>query len=165
MGLARTRHTVMRNGEFSQASGATYYQGSPAGVDTSGTLNIITTTTHDSGAKSYVGVFRNTSAYDALQQDDKAAIFMGPAILTFQYNIANTNNSSINNDGAPGNQTGDAYPYDSTLTWNEADRLYLTTTGLWSNVVAVAGDPIYGTVLKVGTNYLTVFMYGSPSSY
>ena len=165
MGLGRTKDTIMRIGEYSQASGATYYQGSPAGVDTDGNLNIMTSTTHDNGTKSYIGIFRNTSAYDAAQQDDKATVFMGPAIVTMQYNVANTNNSSINNDGAPGDQDSDAYPYDSTLTWNEADRLYLDTAGLWSNVAATEGDPIYGTVLKVGSNYLTVFLYGCPAYY
>ena len=165
MGLARTKDTVMRNGEFSQASGITYYQGSPAAIDADGNLDLALNNELTASTQSFVGIFRNTSAYDATMQDDKAAVFIGHSIVTFQKNIANTNNSSINNDGAPGYQTGDDYPYATapSTAWNEAQKLYIGADGKWTNAAASESDPHYGCVLKVGSNYLSVLLYGTPA--
>jgi hypothetical protein len=79
-------------------------------------------------------------------------------------NSANTNNTSINVDGSAG-QAGDDFPYDSTLTWNEADRLYISAAGLWVNVKVNSNDPHYGIVLKAATDYILVYMYGTPCQW
>lgn len=162
MGLGRTKITLFREGEFSAKSGITYYGGSPAAVNTAGEITLCTNTLVNAGTASYVGIFRDSSGAVSGVKDLKTTVFMGPAIVTFQKNSANTNNTSINNDGAPG-QTGDSEPYDTSLAWDEADRLFIGTTGLWRRTAATANDHAYGTVLKVGTNYLTVLLYGTPA--
>lgn len=166
MGLGRTKITLFREGEFTAKSGITYYGGSPAGVNKSGELvkPIVTNLNlarSNASAESFVGIFRDPSGSVSSVLQGKTTVFMGPCIATLQKNSANTNNTSINNDGAPG-QTGDDYPYDTTLSWDEADRLFIDANGKWVRTAANANDAHYGTVLKVGTNYLTVLFYGAP---
>lgn len=167
MGLGNQRTTTIRNGEFLAAAGQTYVSGSPAAIDKAGQLRLATNAAinlarTDPSALSYIGLFVRTSGFDAVRGKGEAPVYMGPTIVTLQKNVNNINNSSLNNDGAPGNQPGDDYPYDATLAWDEADRLFIGATGKWQRTAATGGDPHYGTVLKVGPNFLTVLLYGGP---
>lgn len=47
--------------------------------------------------------------------------------------------------------TGDDYPYDENLSWDEGDLLYISTAGLWINYAqgtSVTKCQIYGYVIK-----------------
>lgn len=168
MGLGRFKQTTHKNGELlSQASGTTYWSGSPLAVRKDGAVELASVTdlnlARSSGnATAYIGIARNTSATDALQRDSKVSFLTGTAIVTFQKNSANSNNASINNEGSAG-ESEDDFPYDENLSWDEADRLFIDANGVWVRTAANADDPHYGVVLKVGTNFLTVLLYNSPS--
>jgi len=166
MGLARSKFTLHRNGEWSTKANETYYGGSPAGVNKSGEI-VKTNCTNlnlarsNASAESFIGVFRDPSASVSSVLNNKSTLLIGCSIVTLQKNSANTNNTSINNDGSPG-QSGDDYPYDTSLAWDEGDRLFINASGVWVRTATNAGDCHYGTVVKVGTNYLTVLFYGCP---
>lgn len=166
MGLSRIKNTSIRQGEFATKASITYYGGSPAGINKTGEIVNCNCTNlnlarSNANAESYVGIFRDPSATVSSVLGNKSTLFIGPAIVTFQKNSANVNNTSINNDGAPG-QSGDDFPYDDSLTWDEGDRLFINASGKWRNLAVNANDAHYGTVLKAGTNFLTVLLYGSP---
>lgn len=151
MGLGRNRYTIHKVGEYSQASGATYKGGSPAGINTSGEL--VPAVAGGSNC-TYVGIFANASSVDANTKDLKSTFYAGTCILTLLKALPNTNNSTTNVEGTAG-VAGDDYPYNSALTYNEGDKLYVGATLGWTNVNPNSNEAV-GVVLYAGTNSLTV---------
>lgn len=170
MGLSRYRQSVigMKISWYKQKALETYYGGSPLAINHSGELVLakyddLAATKTDTTATTYVGAAYNPSAVDATTYNGLATFLPDCSVVTLCKNSVNTNNTSINKDGTAG-QTGDDYPYDTALTWDEGDLLFINTVGKWTNVNPSAGKPCYGTVLESGTNYITVLLYGGPAA-
>jgi len=168
MGLGRQKFTVLKVGEFAQETGAVYYGGSPMAITQTGTLRNakyaqLASAKSDATATTYVGIAYNTSTVDADTYGGKSTFLAGACVVTMSKMLANTNNSVLNVQGTAG-QSGDDYPYDTTLTWNEADLLFVGHTGKWVNVNPASGKPAFGTVLEVGTDSITVLLYGGTNA-
>lgn len=170
MGLSRYRQSVIgfKISWYKQKANETYYGGSPLAINHTGYLVLakydeLAATKTDATATTYVGIAYNPSAVDATTYQGLSTFMPDCSVVTFSKNVANTNNTTINKDGTAG-QTGDDYPYNTALTWDEADLLFIGTDGLWTNVNPSAGKPCYGTVLESGTNYITVLLYGGPTA-
>lgn len=168
MGVGRKMFTVLKVGEWLQEPDAVYYGGSPLAITTNGKLTLakygtLVATKTDSTAVTYVGVARNNYHTDSLTYQGQTTFFAGACIVTLMKGLPNTNNSSTNVEGTAGDAY-DEYPYDTTLTWNEKDLVFVGHDGLWVNVNPASGKPCQGTVLTVGTNYITVLFYGGTNA-
>lgn len=158
MSLGRNRYTIHKVGEYAHKSGATYYGGSPASVNTSGELEIA----KKDGSTAYVGIFANYSGVDAKTKDRKSTFYAGTCLLTLMKALPNTDNRTTNVEGTAG-VDGDEYPYDTTKVYNEADLLYVDANGLWTNVNPGSKEAL-GVVMYAGTNSLTVLFANKPGA-
>lgn len=166
MGLGRRKFTVTKAGEWVNDGTSTYWGGSPLAVNQSGKLTLakyaqLASAKSDATSTTYVGVAYNTSAEDARTYQGQTTFVIGACILTMGKMQANTNNSVLNVQGTAG-QYQDDYPYNNALTWNEGDLVFVGHDGKWTNVNPASGKPSFGTVLEVGTDYITVVFYGAP---
>lgn len=150
MSLGRNRYTIHKVGEYSQLAGTTYYGGQPCAINTSGTLEKAIS----DGSTTYVGIFANYSAVDAKTKDVKSTFYAGTCVLTLMKATPNVDNRTTNVEGTAG-VDGDDYPYNTTLVYNEGDKLYVGADGLWTNVNPGSKQAL-GVVLYAGTNSLTV---------
>lgn len=168
MGLSRKKMTTMKVGEFQRQAGETWYGGSPAGINKSGKLVLahygtLVASKTDSTAISYVGIFVNPSLVDADTYKGQSTFYAGTCIVTMTKLNQNTDGSVTNVDGTAFLK-GDGYPYDSSLTFDESNLLYVDINGLWTNVQPSSGKPCFGTVIEVGTSSITALMYNVPSA-
>jgi len=168
MGLGRDKFTVTKAGEWIADSASAHVGGSPMAVNQSGKLTLakyaqLASAKSDGTSTSFVGVAYNSNTVDQKTYKGQATFVLGSAILTLSKMLPNTNNSVLNVQGTAG-QEGDDFPYDTSLTWNEGDLMFIGQDGKWTNANPASGKPCYGTVLEVGTSSITVVFYGSPSA-
>lgn len=139
----------VKNGEFSAASGVTYYGGSPCYVTSGGTLGVPVL---DTGTTAFVGIFANSNLTDFAGQtvaSAPATFYAGTLICRLTSGTTSLSASSY----------ADALPYTSTDTWVAGDKLYVADTGLWTNTAPSSDAVPRGVVLAVGSTYLDVMFY------
>ena len=167
MGIDRIKFTGIKEGDYAVEAGESYVGGSPAAININGHLvkakyGTLAASKTDSTAVSYVGVFVNTSGVDGVQIESKATYYAGPTFVTFTKLLLSANNANKNAFGGAG-VADDDYPYDHALTFAPKDLLFIDTNGKWTNVNP-ASTPCFGVVLAVGTNFITVQLYGGPTA-
>ena len=128
---------VFKDGEIPMdpASGA-YYGGAPAAIGANGAALAVI------DAAKFIGVFKNSSYEDA--QNGNCTIVYGGKIVLL--------NGSNQIDSVVNGVTVEGAAYNTALTYNAGDYLYITvTSGLWTNV---AGTVPRGIVISPasGTN-------------
>jgi hypothetical protein len=111
-----------------------YYGGQPATIDANGVrLALVADET------AIIGVFKNSSYQD--RQNGNATILGGVCRLKF----INGSGSADNTD--PNGNVIEGAPYDTTITFNPGDKIYVSAAGLWTNVSGGAGTA-KGIVIK-----------------
>jgi len=114
----RESQLVFKDGEIPMdpASDA-YYGGQPAKIGAAGA------SLAKSEDAAYIGIMKNSS-YEDNKNGNVTIIYGGK--VTFL-------NGSDQIDSVINGETVEGAPYDTTLTWNAGDYLYIASSGLWSN--------------------------------
>ena len=136
------------NGDYSAATGETYYGGSPAKITTDGYLHLCTSDP-TTAATECIGVFANSNLVDWKKESTsgvmKATVYaFGPFACRLE---------SGTRDGY-----ADASPYESGDGWDEGSPLYVSATGTWTLTDPGSGTQ-RGVVMAVGSSYLDVWFY------
>jgi len=142
----------LKNGEFTVSSGVTeYYGGSPAKMTTGGTLDLCTSDLSTGTPSAYVGIFANSKLRDFAGRTaatHKATFYSGTLICQFTSGTTSSAQTTY----------ADALPYTAGDSWAVGSPLYVAATGKWTLTDPGSGI-VRGTVLEVGTTYLTVLFY------
>jgi len=139
-----------------------------------GTVDVISGATPDNeqditggttSKTAYLGVFANCYAYDVGRGVDYVWASTGTGrTVSSKYNttvIQGTFRTRLQagTRTISANQYYDGYPYSTADTWDEANLLYISTAGLWTNVAPSTGATARGVVEAVGTTYLDVYFW------
>lgn len=169
MGIDRPKFHSVKNGDIAMdPNWESYVGGSPTGINELGKLvkakyATLAASKTDSTAVSYVGVFINTSGVDSAHIEKKASYYMGPGVFTLTKLSSVANNAHTNAAGGAG-VADDDYPYDTDLTYEPKDLIFIGLEGKWVNANPVAGKPCFGVVLAVLPGALVVQFYGQPTA-
>jgi len=125
-----------KNGELYAKAAEEYVGGHPATIDSNGLLVLATS----GEADIYVGIFANSATEDGVttSANAQATYYSTPAILTLKQE-----------------NTGSLHPYNTALTYNTGDKLYIGADGRWTNVQP-GSNAHAGVVIGVGSNYIEV---------
>jgi hypothetical protein len=100
-----------------------YYGGQPAAIETTGLVRLAKNTDD----QAFVGMFAVSSYEDS--QNGNATIIIPPAYVRFI-------NGSVSQDTQPSTApttTVEGAPYDTTISFQPSNLLYIGTAGLWVN--------------------------------
>ncbi len=165
----------VRTGEYYMATGAgSYVGGTPAKMTAYGTVDAISGSTPDSSVDAtggttsqtaYLGVFANCYGYDVGQGVDYVWASTGTGrTVSSKYNCTVIQGTfrvrlQAGTKTISANAYYDGYPYATADSWDEANLLYISTAGLWTNTPPSSGATPRGIVEAVGTDYLDVYFW------